>query len=803
MTMFLSIYTLVALVLVYTEPIESKRTEGQFLGLLTLTECTAERKIECQHALMNQESIIKADQQFKYWFQVNFCFKDMKNESSIVTDTLLPLVVDQGYTGIQCENKGGVYKQSGHMTLIFTYLSFDLTRLVSSMILPLNSFNLVSVTDRPMYSSYFLDHPLAIYSYESSFGVNMHKNFIKIKNKLNISYNAFFNLRDMNQTSIQSTKELCATDPTASAMCIYRSLNPTDCYKELNIDIHNRTAIVDAITLLTKHNFSFIVQAGDSASINTFLQNTGLQGRKMEEKLYLPFVTKTIGRSDPNRELSYMGGTVLTNFQGSGAVNHFFILTFDLPNILLREFKMKSKSVWPFLLRERMFQERVKRLFPCWQLRFLDWNYRCGSDLTLTQFFKIPSSFLERGMKRMLTEQSWVQFLIGFWKSIYYIANVSPEFILREAQWSYNPSIALKARPYCDEKKPFCQAGYELEHSFYKEQDWDQSYEWNCKICQKRFYKPTKGNGQHCQECYYPNTVNSNHTLCYNPFTEVTLNIKDSTTLFILIPSALMVILTLITMYIFLINRETPIVKLSNRRMTVIQLINHLSLFIIPSLLFFHTTPSMCIGRQIFLGITFSITLSINISKSQKLYMIVGSTTIMSPVEILMTKASEWLIIIVATIINIVLSLLYFVMSKGVTIEVNYFDGSLTKELYCSNNTMIYVQLLYAAVLSLCNGIQGFRARKLPSRFQEANHVIYSSFISTVVFVAATVVYFSQQSMVDRSFIVLLVTILYNATHFLLLYGYKMFIMIFRPYMNTREAFNRIQLEEMALSNNL
>ncbi|XP_066923119.1 uncharacterized protein [Clytia hemisphaerica] len=802
MSKLLSTHTLVILALVSAQFTRSKRMEGQFLGLLTLTRCQPEQKKECQHALMNQESIIKADQQHHFWFKVNLCFKDMRNNSNTVTDTLLPLVVDESYSGIKCENKKGVYKQSGHMTLVFTYLSFDLTRLVSSMILPLNSFNLVSVTDQPMYPAYFLDHPLAIYSYESSFGVNMHTNFIKIKNKLNITYNAFFNLRDENQTSIRSTKELCANDPSASAMCIYRSLNPMDCYKELNIDVHDQNAINNALNLLTSYNLSFIVQAGDSTSIDTFLRKAGLQGQKMTKRLYLPFVTKTISSYDPNRDLSFMESTVLINFQGSGAVNHFFILSFNLPNILLQEFRIKRESTWVLFLKEKRFQNRLKNLFPCWQLRFLDMTYRCGNDITLTQFFRIPISFLKSGINRMLTEQGWVEFLIVFWKSIYYIANVTPENILRESQWSYNPSIALKARPYCDERKPLCQAGYELKHSFYEEKDWDQSYGWNCKLCPDKFYKPYQGNKQRCQECYYPNRVNSNNTLCYDPFIEATLNIKYSTTWIILAPSALLVIMTLLTMFVFLINRETPIVKLSNHKMTIIQLINHLLLFILPSFVFFHTTTLMCIGRQILLGLAFSITLSINISKSQKLYMIVGSKIKMSPVEILMTKASEWLIIVIAIIINTVLNILYFFNSKRVTIEAKYFDNLLTKELYCSNNIMIYIQLLFAAVLSLCSGIQGFRARKLPSRFQETNHVIYSSFISTVVFVAATGVYFSQQSMVNRSFIVLLVTTIYNAAHFILLYGYKTFIIIFRPQVNTREAFNKMRLQEMALKNN-
>ena len=271
----------------------------------------------------------------------------------------------------------------------------------------------------------------------------------------------------------------------------------------------------------------------------------------------------------------------------------------------------------------------------------------------------------------------------------------------------------------------------------------------------------------------------------------------DSIVILVVGLSCLMTLMTLITMIVFFVKRETPIVKLANRTMTTIQLLNHLLLFVLPSLLFLMMmSPTICMLRQIFLGISFSITLSINISKSQKLYMIVTSKLRMSNTEILMTKASEWIIILVALIINALLHLLSFI-NKEVTVNLIYFDQTLTKEFYCSNDTMIYVQLFIAAALSLCNGVQGFRARKLPSRFQETNHVIYSSFISTVVFVAATAAYFSQNSMVDRSFIVLLVTTIYNTTHFVLLYGYKLFIVIFRPRLNTKEAFTKKRLNKI------
>ena len=266
-----------------------------------------------------------------------------------------------------------------------------------------------------------------------------------------------------------------------------------------------------------------------------------------------------------------------------------------------------------------------------------------------------------------------------------------------------------------------------------------------------------------------------------------------------------MSLLTVVTIVMFVIKRDTPIVLSANRKMTAIQLSCHLILFIAPTLLYILVddgiTPGICMLRQIIFGTGFTIVISINISKSQKLHMIIDKKVLMTRTEIILTNVSEWLIIAVALIINILLNAMSL-SNQSVTIETKYHDASLTKELYCSNGTMIYAQLLMATVLSVCNGVQGFRARNFPSIYRETNHVIYSSFVSVVVFVAVTVAYLSNQKMLNRSFLVLLTIVVLSTTHFMLLYGYKMFVMVFKPHQNTKQAVAKKRLQKLEIVNN-
>ena len=385
-------------------------------------------------------------------------------------------------------------------------------------------------------------------------------------------------------------------------------------------------------------------------------------------------------------------------------------------------------------------------------------------------------------------------FLVSFWKSHYYLENIEHKTLLSYLN-SFNPKNALKYRPYCMERKPVCTAGYELVHSFYNEANWTHSFGWNCKRCKQNFYKSTHGNTHQCMECLFPFTVNTDRTTCYDPYKEE--HLRDMNTKMvgaIIVPASILCGLTVFTMIIFCIKRTTPIVRSSNLEMTAVQLSTHLLLFALLAYphIFTHDDINSCIARQILLGISFTITISINISKPQLIYIVTGKRVRLNQSQRMKAGLTAWSIVIIACVVNTLFHLYTLVISnKSVSIETVYHEATFVKEHYCSNDTLIYVQLLFAVLLSVCNGVQGFRVRNIPSNYQETNHVIYSSFVSAVVFIPFTVLYFTSTKKIYISFIVMLETLIFNGTHFILLYGYKVFVMVFQAERNARSALRK------------
>uniref|UniRef100_A0A7M5XMI6 Cnidarian restricted protein n=1 Tax=Clytia hemisphaerica TaxID=252671 RepID=A0A7M5XMI6_9CNID len=419
----------------------------QFLGLFTTTNCTKENEFDCHNAKINQETMLLVHQHQQFWFDVHLCFKDIGNNTRTLVNTVFPLTTDERDTyQVKCENRNGSWDLdiSKKRLLILTYLSFDLTRLLSALLLPQDLTMLISITDRPMYPAAYIEDPRAIYSFEAGFGVQMHQEFNKIKKKLNVTYGAFFNLGSGERNTTVSTEELCKTKPMASAMCIYINLNPTDCYKEISIDVSNETEVNQVMKLAKSVNQSFIFEAGDSRSISTFQRTVNAHSEKMGDIFYLPFLTqlkdlKSVATEVDPLDIEYDDGDVLTNFQGYLAVNGFLFFAFDLPTELLKEVKSenKIKTIWTRLLKNENAQKLLKRKF---KESFESFNSTITIDM-----LKFLQSFgkLEKALESLMAHEDATLLLVDFWKKTYYIENVSEEKLLD--QWSFNPTKALKA----------------------------------------------------------------------------------------------------------------------------------------------------------------------------------------------------------------------------------------------------------------------------------------------------------------------------------------------------------------------
>ena len=301
------------------------------LALFTLTNC--DEQFECSNALFNENRMVLHHSTTNYSEDVRLCTMDVENNHEKLLETIFPLT-DGVNVEMECRNKDWLNISSDQSMVIFTFLSFELTRTISSLILPFNFHFLVCVTEKAMYPPYFLDHPNAVYSYEASFGQGMHRDgFMKIKSKLNISYMAILNLKE-NQVlgNISTTKPLQQT-----AWQLYTKECPKDCYKQLDVNINNASDIRFARSLISNNSISFLVLSGEILAILRFRET--IQSDIYQESFshfYLQFTFKTTNYFSVNYNMtSYINHDVIMNFPGAFAVSSYLYYLSDLKFLLL------------------------------------------------------------------------------------------------------------------------------------------------------------------------------------------------------------------------------------------------------------------------------------------------------------------------------------------------------------------------------------------------------------------------------------------------------------------------------------
>lgn len=300
-----------------------------------------------------------------------------------------------------------------------------------------------------------------------------------------------------------------------------------------------------------------------------------------------------------------------------------------------------------------------------------------------------------------------------------------------------------------------------------------------------------------CKLCNYPFTVDSNRTSCFDPFVTKHLKWNGLVGIVTLSVSTLTCVLVLFTSCLFLKYKNTPIVRHTNLPMSVLQLSLHFMLSICVFALFVvYPGKIVCTLRPLLIGLCLTINTAVNIGRTQKLYFIFNSKTIHSTSERRLVKRMDWLIIAIVTLLDGAVFTVFNVNGEtGVLLT--YHDDELVKEMTCNNNLDVIIQLLFLLILILVNGVNAFRARLLPSYFKETTHVIYSSFTSIVSLSGLMAIYFTQRKMLAKEMVLMVFVNAMNLMHFLLIYLYKVLVIVYHPQQNTVEAFNAMRQSKL------
>ena len=138
--------------------------------------------------------------------------------------------------------------------VVFTYLTFHLTRLISYLLLNKDDIILVSLTQEGMYPYQLVEKPTFVFSHEASYGADKQDIVSRWMKEIDLTYVAVIYSKESGEDA-RSINKAC-DERVDSAFFYYMSLDSSEhnkCYKEMLIDTNNPVEVKDKLNLIKSY----------------------------------------------------------------------------------------------------------------------------------------------------------------------------------------------------------------------------------------------------------------------------------------------------------------------------------------------------------------------------------------------------------------------------------------------------------------------------------------------------------------------------------------------------------------------
>lgn len=98
-------------------------------------------------------------------------------------------------------------------------------------------------------------------------------------------------------------------------------------------------------------------------------------------------------------------------------------------------------------------------------------------------------------------------------------------------------------------------------------------------------------------------------------------------------------------------------------------------------------------------------------------------------------------------------------------------------------------EVAYLLFVFIVCGILTFKARNLPANYNETRYITYAMFLCSILMIFAFLVHESIQNIQRKTFIINLTIVLVILVFLVVMYGPKIWIILFYPELNTNKKF--------------
>ncbi|XP_043920350.1 vomeronasal type-2 receptor 26-like [Protopterus annectens] len=265
------------------------------------------------------------------------------------------------------------------------------------------------------------------------------------------------------------------------------------------------------------------------------------------------------------------------------------------------------------------------------------------------------------------------------------------------------------------------------------------------------------------------------------------LSLQESLGCTLALVAIILAAIPLLILWIFIGNRDTPIVKANNRDLSYFLLVS-LTLCFLCSLIFIGKPNNIsCLMRQMAFGIFFSISVSSVLTKTIIVVIAFNATKPGSKLLKWVGSKTACAIVTCGTLIQIIICTVWLISFPPFP-QLNSYSYKEKIIIECNENSiaMFYCMLGYLGFLATVSLIVAFLARKLPDSFNEAKFITFSMLVFVSVWLSFIPAYMSTKG---KFVVAVEVFALLSSTAGSLscIFFPKCYIIILRPEMNTRD----------------
>ena len=352
--------------------------------------------------------------------------------------------------------------------------------------------------------------------------------------------------------------------------------------------------------------------------------------------------------------------------------------------------------------------------------------------------------------------------------------------------------VRMKLRSYPEEKlnstcfSPTCEKGFEIQTTFK-----DSYYGQHCIKCPDNHYNNESGNTT-CRPCPRHTVSMTSRDSCYDPYKETFPSLDQWSVRIALFINASGGVFSSIAVLVFLYRRDTPLVRAMDLNISLQHLLSLLITFITTPYLFIgKPRQTICFLRPLLVSVLNNLSVAFVIAKSQRLLKIfISKMMILTECE--MRRYNIFVGTGIFLICGIGQAFLLLPVSniKIKVVEVR-IDKEMIRDVHCNTEDYINIQLVYLIVLQLFTAFQAFRCRSLPGPFNEAMSIVYSTLIVIATYSATFPIYYFQHTESTKANVHFLSLSVANIFSMLILYGNRLFIVVFKRKKNSKNYVRR------------